>query len=105
MENNNNNKLDSLQKDVVKLEVKIEHLEKQQSELKSDMRLLQQDIDKKFDEFEKMLKTQFSNINDSLKEINDLVSQGKGARKAIAVSVGIVTAMAGAITWVFDFIK
>ena len=89
----------------MKLEVKIEHLEKQHSEIKSDMRILQQDIDKRFDEFEKMLKSQFSNVNESLKEIQDIVSQSKGAKKAVMTVIAIVGGIGGAISWIYSFFK
>lgn len=99
------NKLDSLQKEVVKLEVKVHHLEKQHSDIKSDMRVLQKDIDRKFEDFEIILKSQFSNVNESLKEIQDIVSQSKGAKKAVMTVIAIVGGIGGAISWVYSFFK
>lgn len=103
--NTETHKIDQLQKEVVKLEVKMEHLEKQHSDFKLDVSNFKKEIDTRFDDFENMLKVQFQSVNTSLKGIEDIIIEGKGAKKAVTIILSIVTGAGAFVAYVYNFIK
>lgn len=101
-----------IEKEIAKLQVKIEHLEKQDIEIKLNVKELQKDLDNRFDEFEKKMDerekkmdARFDNFGNSLKNIEDLITQSKGAKKAITIIVSVVAAIVASATAVYNFIK
>jgi len=80
-----NIELQLLQKEVAKLEVKIEHLEKQYTDIKSDMRMLRKDIDDRFDDFEEKLNKRIDIIINKLEVLEYNKNQILGGWKTLAI--------------------
>lgn len=79
--------------EVIKLQSKLEVLEKENTELKGD-----------FKELQKLLKEQFNEINEKLSEMNGLISMGKGGWKLVIAIGGVITFLTG-LTKLFFTIK
>jgi SMC interacting uncharacterized protein involved in chromosome segregation len=103
--NNDTNEIKQLNDKVVKLEVKLDYIEKQHNKIETDFKDLKKDIDTRFDEFEKMLKGQFLSITSSLKDLENIITEGRGAKKMFNIIVSIIVGGAGVFTFIYPFFK
>ena len=75
-----------LQKDMVRLEVKIENLEK-----------LEQKVDSRFEKLEEEFQKRFDATEKTLNEIKEIVLMSKGSYKTLAIVGSLVLAIAVAL--------
>lgn len=90
--------IEELQKDIVRLQVQVENLEKADVRLESkvDDRIdkLETKIDKKIDSLELKVDGRIDGLEKTLLEIKEIVLMSKGSYKTLAIIGGIVLAVA-----------
>ncbi len=94
-----------LQKDIAKLEVKIEHLEKKDFELSQNVKDLEKNLDTRFNEFEEKMESKLNNMLQLLTKIEHIVIEAKGAKKLVTTTVASFAVIGSLITFVYQFLK
>lgn len=84
-----------LQKDIVRLQVKVENLEKADAKL-------EEKVDSRFEKMEEEFKKRFDATEQTLNEIKEIVLMSKGSYKTLAIMGSIALALVVAIMKFFQ---
>lgn len=110
------NKFEQLQKDVIKLEMEIINLKNISKDNKDSIKEVKNDIEEQIDELKseinnkldlinQLLKDNNKEINTSIKSLQDIVVEGRGAKKLLTIQVTVITIIASSIAYLYQFFK
>lgn len=98
-------KIESLHREHIRLEMKLESVKEQHAETKRDLKEIKEDFDVRFDDLKKEIISNHRTTSEQLQEINKLITEGRGAKKAITIIITGLTIIGSVVAWVYNFFK